>query len=46
MHAFDLSTLEGNAINVRRANDNEQIVTLDGQELTLTNANMVICDGV
>lgn len=46
MHAFDCSTLEGNTINVRRANDDEKIVTLDGQELTLTNANMVICDGV
>lgn len=46
MHAFDCSTLEGNAIHVRRANDGEPIVTLDGQELTLTNANMVICDGV
>ncbi|MBQ7919766.1 MAG: phenylalanine--tRNA ligase subunit beta [Lachnospiraceae bacterium] len=46
MHAFDLSTLEGNAINVRRANDGEKIVTLDEQELTLTNANMLICDGV
>ncbi len=46
MHAFDLSALEGNAINVRRANDGESITTLDGQELTLTNANMLICDGV
>jgi len=46
MHAFDLSTLEGNAIHVRRAKDGEPIVTLDGQELTLTEANMVICDGV
>ncbi len=46
MHAFDLSTLEGNAINVRRAKDGEPITTLDGQELTLTEANMVICDGV
>ncbi len=46
MHAFDLSTLEGNAINVRRANDGEKIVTLDEQELTLTSANMLICDGV
>ncbi len=46
MHAFDLSTLEGNAINVRRAADGEKIVTLDEQELTLNNANMVICDGV
>ena len=46
MHAFDLSTLEGNAINVRRAVNGEKIVTLDEQELTLTDANMLICDGV
>jgi len=46
MHAFDLATLEGNAINVRRAKNGEPIITLDGQELTLTDANMVICDGV
>ena len=46
MHAFDLSTLEGNAIQVRRAVNGEKIVTLDGQELTLTDANMLICDGV
>ena len=46
MHAFDLSTLEGNAINVRRAANGEKITTLDEQELTLTDANMVICDGV
>ena len=46
MHAFDLSTLEGNAINVRRAENGEPITTLDGQELSLTDANMVICDGV
>ncbi len=46
MHAFDLATLEGNAIQVRRAKNGEPITTLDGQELTLTDANMVICDGV
>ncbi|MBE5878067.1 MAG: phenylalanine--tRNA ligase subunit beta [Lachnospiraceae bacterium] len=46
MHAFDCADIEGNAINVRRANDGEKIVTLDNTELTLTNANMVICDGV
>ncbi len=46
MHAFDLSTLEGNAICVRRAANGEKIITLDEQELTLTDANMVICDGV
>ena len=46
MHAFDCTTIEGNAINVRRAANGEKIVTLDEQELTLTDANMVICDGV
>ena len=46
MHAFDCTTIEGNAIRVRRAENGEKIVTLDEQELTLTDANMVICDGV
>lgn len=46
MHAFDCSYLEGNAIHVRRANDGEKIVTLDSQEYTLNNSNLVICDGV
>lgn len=46
MHAFDLTTLEGNRIQVRRANNGEPITTLDGQELILSDANMVICDGV
>ncbi len=46
MHAFDFSTIDGNAINVRRATNGEKIVTLDETELTLTDANMLICDGV
>ncbi len=46
MHAFDGAYVEGNAINVRRANDGEKIVTLDEKEFTLTNNNLVICDGV
>ncbi len=45
MHAFDYSYLEGNEINVRRANEGEKIVTLDEKEFTLTNENLVICDG-
>ena len=45
MHAFDYTTLEGDAINVRRALDGEKIVTLDETELTLTTENMLICDG-
>ena len=46
MHAFDYTTLEGDAINVRRAVDGEKIVTLDETELTLNTENMLICDGV
>ncbi|MBQ7955318.1 MAG: phenylalanine--tRNA ligase subunit beta [Lachnospiraceae bacterium] len=46
MHAFDYTTLEGNAINVRRAKEGEKIITLDETELTLTTENMLICDGV
>ncbi len=46
MHAFDYTTLEGDAINVRRAHDGEKITTLDETELTLTTENMLICDGV
>lgn len=45
MHAFDDSFLKGNAINVRRANDGEKIVTLDEKEFTLNHSNLVICDG-
>jgi len=46
MHAFDYTTLEGDAINVRRATEGEKITTLDEDELTLTTENMLICDGV
>ncbi|MDO4459816.1 MAG: phenylalanine--tRNA ligase subunit beta [Clostridia bacterium] len=46
MHAFDCNFLEGNAINVRRANNGEKITTLDEKEFTLTDNNLVICDGV
>ena len=46
MHAFDSNYIEGNAINVRRANDKEKIVTLDELEYELNENNLVICDGV
>ncbi len=45
MHSFDLSTLEGREIVIRRAKDGEKIVTLDGNEFTLCRDNLVICDG-
>lgn len=46
MHAFDCDYIEGNAINVRRANEGEPITTLDEQEYELNGNNLVICDGV
>lgn len=45
MHAFDLNTIEGSEIVVRRAKDGEKIVTLDEKEFTLNHDNLVICDG-
>lgn len=45
MHAFDLNTIEGSEIVVRRAADGEKIVTLDEKEFTLNRDNLVICDG-
>ncbi len=44
MHAFDLRTLEGREVNIRRATDGEKIVTLDENEFELTHDNLVICD--
>ena len=44
MHAYDLSTIAGQKIIVRRAEDNEKFVTLDGQERTLDSSMLMICD--
>ncbi len=44
MHAYDLKTLEGKSIYVRRAADKETIVTLDEKERVLTTENLLICD--
>lgn len=45
MHAYDLDTIEYNEIVVRRAAKDEKFVTLDGQERTLDESVLVICDG-
>lgn len=45
MHAFDLATLTGRKIVIRRAEQGEKIVTLNGNEFTLSPENLVICDG-
>ena len=44
MHAFDLATLAGSSIVVRRANEGETLVTLDEKERVLTANNLLICD--
>jgi phenylalanyl-tRNA synthetase beta chain len=44
LHAFDLARLAGAAIVVRRAEEAERLVTLDGVERTLTGDDLVIAD--
>ncbi len=44
MHAYDLTTIAGNKIVVRRANDGETFTTLDGQERKLDPSMLMICD--
>ncbi len=43
-HAFDLDTLAGARIVVRRAREEESLVTLDGEERILTPDQLAICD--
>ena len=45
MHAYDLDTIAGRQILVRRAEKNEKFVTLDGQERTMDDSVLMICDG-
>ncbi|AOZ96663.1 phenylalanine--tRNA ligase subunit beta [Butyrivibrio hungatei] len=45
MHAYDMSTIAGNKIVVKRAADGDTFVTLDGQERKLDKDVLMICDG-
>ncbi len=45
MHAYDLDTIEGREIVVRRAAAGEKFVTLDGQEREMDESVLMICDG-
>ncbi len=45
MHAYDLDTIEGREIIVRRAQAGEKFVTLDGQERIMDENVLMICDG-
>lgn len=45
LHAFDYDALDSKTIRVRRAEQDEQLVTLDGQERRLNPGNLVITNG-
>lgn len=44
MHAFDINSIEGKHITVRRAKSQEKITTLDEEERTLNEDDLVIAD--
>lgn len=45
MHAYDLDTIAGKKIVVKRAEEGEKFQTLDGQERELDSSVLMICDG-
>lgn len=45
MHAYDLDTIAGKKIVVKRAENGEKFTTLDGQERELDENILTICDG-
>ena len=45
MHAYDLDTIAGHKIVVKRAENGEKFQTLDGQERELDSSILMICDG-
>ncbi len=45
MHAYDMDTLAGREIVVKRAAKGDTFVTLDGQERKLDDSILMICDG-
>ena len=45
MHAYDLDTIAGKKIVVKRANDGDTFVTLDSQERKMDKDVLMICDG-
>ncbi|MDK2808609.1 MAG: phenylalanyl-tRNA synthetase beta chain [Clostridiales bacterium] len=45
MHAYDMDTIAGGEITVRRAKEGETFTTLDGVERKLDPSMLMICDG-
>ena len=46
LHTFDYDQLNENRVVVKRAEEGEKFVTLDGQDRTLNSEHLMICDGV
>lgn len=46
LHAFDASKIEGNKVIVRRAEEGDRFVTLDGVERVLSSKDLMICNAV
>ena len=44
LHAFDADRIEGHQVKVRKAKEGEAFTALDGKEMTLTAADLVIAD--
>ncbi len=44
LHSFDASMIEGGEVHVKRANEGEKFVTLDGVERTLSSEDLMICN--
>lgn len=44
LHAYDLSTISGNKLTVRRGKESEKLVTIDQKERQLTQEALVIAD--
>lgn len=44
LHPFDLEQITGNTIRVKTAKKDESFITLDGQERTLRDEDLVICN--
>ena len=43
-HAYDLDVLGGGGFRIRLANDGEHLVTLDGEDRTFSDQDLLICD--
>ena len=46
MHAYDLDTIAGHKLSVKRASDGDVFTTLDGQERNVDHDTLMICDAV